>query len=91
MKIVKINEIIDQGESIVHYDPESGLIISATIDDYFTYFAISDSTECEFVSSFPVTQFISNDMTIEGETIIDVLIQGAKKLAEEIETGKKDL
>jgi galactokinase/mevalonate kinase-like predicted kinase len=91
MKIVNINEIIKQGEAIVYYDPESGLIISSTIDDYFTYFVISDSVECEFVSSFPVTQYISEKMTINGESIIDVLIQGAKILAKEIETNKKDL
>ena len=89
MKIAKIDEIISNGEVIVYYDIPTGLLISATIDNYFTYFTIDNTTECEFVSSFPITEYVPKDVGDRGETIIEVLINGAKKLAEEIQTNKK--
>lgn len=91
MQIAKINEIIENGQTIVHYDSETGLIISATIEQYFTYFVISDSDECEFVSSFPIEPYVKDAGIKVNETIVDVLIKGAKKLAEDVQKDKVDL
>lgn len=91
MKIVKINEIIEQGEAIVHYDVETGLILSCTIENFFAYFAINGTDECEFVSSFPVEQFVCEEVCDRGETIIEILINGAKKLAKEVQKSKVPL
>jgi hypothetical protein len=91
MQIAKINEIIENGQIIVNYDTETGLIISATIENYFTYFVISDTAECEHASTFPVEPYIKKVGIDSNDTIVDVLINGAKKLAEEIHKNKVNL
>ena len=84
MQIAKINEIVESGQAIVYYDVETGLIIGATIENFFTYFVISDSDECEYVSTFPVEPYVQKVGISVDQTIVDVLISGAKKLAEEV-------
>ena len=91
MQIVKVNDIIEKGEAIVHYDIDTGLIISATIDSYFTYFIINDSNECEFVSAFPISEYVPENVGEKGETIVEVLINGAKKLSKKIQLNKVNL
>lgn len=91
MQIAKINEIIENGQSIVYYDVETGLIIAATIENYYTYFVISDSDECEYVSTFPVEPYVQKVGIDVNQTIVDVLISGAKKLAEEVHKDKVSL
>ena len=92
MKTIKLDEMINQGEVIVHVNNETGLVISANTDNMFIYFRIDETDECEFASPFPIEDYIDNQsLQDEDITFVDVLIKAAKKLATDIQTNKVSL
>ncbi len=91
MQVIKLNDIIEQKEAIVYFDPESGLLISANIENYFIYYVIDETDEYELAGNFPVAEYVEEEVKDRGQTIIDILINGAKKLSNDINENKVTL
>ena len=88
MQVVSLKDITDQNESIVYFNPDSGLLISTNVDHYFAYFKIQDTDEYEFVSPFLTSEFLEDEVKNKDLNIIQLLILGAKNLATSINENK---